>query len=94
MLNDKIFKKFNKKMTQKWAKSTRFNPLSIIIESWDRDNLIKNKSKQIMKSNFQSNTILNDEFGGGESIKNKKNIESIGLTQQTRNPSYEMGITQ
>jgi hypothetical protein len=47
-----------------------------------------------MKSNFQSNTILNDEFGGGESIKNKKNIESIGLTQQTRNPSYEMGITQ
>jgi hypothetical protein len=46
-----------------------------------------------MKSNFQSNTILNDEFGG-ESIKNKKNIESIGLTQQTRNPSYEMGITQ
>jgi hypothetical protein len=47
-----------------------------------------------MKSNFQSNTILNDEFGGGGSIKNKKNIESIGLTQQTRNPSYEMEITQ
>jgi hypothetical protein len=65
MLNDKICKTFNKKITQKWAKSTRFNPLSIIIGSWDRDNLKKKKSKQIMKSNFQSNTILNDEFGGG-----------------------------
>jgi len=34
---------------------------------------VKNKPKQIMKRNSQSNTILIDEIGGGgESIKKKR----------------------
>jgi hypothetical protein len=56
MLNDEICKYFNKKMIQ------RINLLSIIFELWDRDSLIKDKLKQIMKSNSQLNTILNDEI--------------------------------
>jgi hypothetical protein len=37
-----------------------------------------------MKSNFQSNTILNDEIGKKKSIKKNKISNLIGLTRQTR----------
>jgi len=56
ILNDEICKYFNKKMIQ------QINLLSIIFELWDQDSLIKDKPKQIMKSNSQLNTILNDEI--------------------------------
>jgi predicted P-loop ATPase/GTPase len=52
-------KTFIKKIIQKisWV-----NPLSTILISWDQNNLIKSKSKQIMKLNSQFNTILNDKI--------------------------------
>jgi hypothetical protein len=40
-----------------------------------------------MKSNSQSNTILNDEIGW-------KKTKSTGLTLQTCNSGHEMRITQ
>jgi hypothetical protein len=56
---------------------------------------MKNKSKQIMKSNSQLNTILIDKIGVKESIKKKeKKNESIKLTRQIRDLSHEMRITQ
>jgi hypothetical protein len=63
-------------MIQKWVKSTRVNSLGIILESWGRENLIRGKPEQIMKSNSQLNTILNDEI---EKISIKKN-KITGLT--------------
>jgi len=44
-----------------------------------------------MKLNLQSNTILNNKVGKKYQLKK---IESIGLTRQTREPGYEMWITQ
>jgi len=38
--------------------------------AWDQDRLIKRKPKQIIKSNSESNTILNDKIEG-ESIEKK-----------------------
>jgi hypothetical protein len=60
-------KTFIKKIIQKisWV-----NSLSTILISWDQNNLIKSKSKQIMKLNFQFNTILNDKIREN-SIKKK-----------------------
>jgi hypothetical protein len=56
---------------------------------------MKNKSKQIMKSNSQLNTILIDKIGVKESIKKKREKnESITLTDQIRDLSHEMRITQ
>jgi hypothetical protein len=63
----KFMKTFIKKIIQKisWV-----NSLSTILISWDQNNLIKSKSKQIMKLNFQFNTILNDKIRE-KSIKKK-----------------------
>jgi hypothetical protein len=63
----KFMKTFIKKIIQKisWV-----NSLSTILISWDQNNLIKSKSKQIMKLNFQFNTILNDKIREN-SIKKK-----------------------
>jgi len=43
--------------------------------AWDRDRLIKRKPKQIIKSNSESNTILNDKIEG-ESIEKKNWVKS------------------
>jgi hypothetical protein len=59
-------------MTQKISKSTWVYRLCTIHGPWDCDEKIKSKLKQIIKSNFQSNTILNDKFGKKKSIKKKK----------------------
>jgi len=50
MLKNKIEKKINKKIFV----STRVNLPHSWLESWDQDNSIKSKSKQIMKPNSQS----------------------------------------
>ena len=52
---------------------------------------MKNKLKQIIKSNSQSNTILIDEMFLKKSIKKRERNDSIG---STRNPGHETGITQ
>jgi hypothetical protein len=44
-LNDEIYKKFNKKMTEKQAKLIWVNPLSIIPGLRGQDNFIKIKLK-------------------------------------------------
>jgi hypothetical protein len=49
--------------------------LSTIIGSWGRDNLIKNKYKQIIKPNSQSNTILNDEIEENKFFKGEKTCQ-------------------
>jgi len=49
-----------KKRTKKWPKSTRFNLPNLRIESWDWDNLIESKLKQIMKLNCQSTLLKNE----------------------------------
>jgi predicted P-loop ATPase/GTPase len=62
----KFMKTFIKKIIQKisWV-----NPLSTILISWDQNNLIKSKSKQIMKLNSQFNTILNDKIRKNSILK-------------------------
>jgi hypothetical protein len=54
---------------------------------------VKNKPKQIMKHNSQSNTILIDEIGGKSQLKKKKKNKSVGLTRQNHDPSHETGTT-
>jgi len=49
--------------------------LSTIIGSWGRDNLIKNKYKQIIKPNSQSNIILNDEIEENNFFKGEKTCQ-------------------
>jgi hypothetical protein len=44
MLNDEIYKNFNKKKHKKWAKSIWVNPLSTILRLWGGGNPIKSKS--------------------------------------------------
>ena len=43
------------KRHKKQHELTRVNPLSIILVSWDQDNIIKSKKKEIIKFNSQSN---------------------------------------
>jgi hypothetical protein len=40
-------KKLFKKMVKKKQKSTQANPSDLLLESWDRDDLIKGKPKKI-----------------------------------------------
>jgi hypothetical protein len=57
------------------------------------NNLIKSKSNQIMKLNFQSNLMLRDEVEK-KSIKKrtKKNLVQLGLTRKTHDSDYEIEI--
>jgi hypothetical protein len=55
---------------------------------------VKNKPKQIMKRNSQSNTILIDEIGGKSQFQKKRKNKLVGLTRQTHDPSHETGTTQ
>jgi hypothetical protein len=52
-------------MIKKQAKLTQVNSLCIILELWEEDNLVK----KIMKSDSQSNTILNDEIRKKNQLK-------------------------
>ena len=67
-------KTFIKKIIQKisWV-----NSLSTILISWDQNNLIKSKSKQIMKVNSQFNTILNDKIRENSIKKKTKSTRLI-----------------
>jgi hypothetical protein len=67
-------KTFIKKIIQKksWV-----NSLSTILISWDQNNLIKSKSKQIMKLNSQFNTILNDKIRENSIKKKTKSTRLI-----------------
>jgi hypothetical protein len=55
---------------------------------------MKNNLKQIMKPNFQSNTILIDEIEKKRSIKKRRENELIWLTRQTSDSGYETRTTQ
>jgi hypothetical protein len=56
---------------------------------------MKNKLKQVMKPNSQSNTILIDEIGKKNQLKKRgRKNESIELTCQTCDSGHEMGTTQ
>jgi hypothetical protein len=70
----KFMKTFIKKIIQKksWV-----NSLSTILISWDQNNLIKSKSKQIMKLNSQFNTILNDKIRENSIKKKTKSTRLI-----------------
>ena len=65
----KLKKKSIKKMTKKNPKSIMVNTPNPWLKSWSWDNLIVNKSKQIVKFNSQSTQILKDEI---EKINYKK----------------------
>jgi DNA-binding XRE family transcriptional regulator len=54
---------------------------------------MKNKPKQIMKSNSQSNTILINEIRKKNQLKKERKNKSIGLTRQTRDSGHEIGTT-
>jgi hypothetical protein len=69
--------KFNSQLLQCWKmkyknklkkkhknrlKLTRVNPSNSWPESWDKDNIIENKLKQIMKHNSQSTQCFYDEI--------------------------------
>ena len=45
--------------------------------SWDHDNLMKNKPKQIMKPNSQLNTILIDEVEKKKSIIKREKMSQL-----------------
>jgi len=75
--NISIKKNIKNNLSKKWVKETWVNLLSIILGSWDRDSLIKRKPKQIIKFNSESNTILNDEIGGGEVNWKKKWVNEV-----------------
>jgi hypothetical protein len=60
MLKDEIEKDQLKK-PRNWPESTRVNMPNPWPRSWDQNNSIKNKLKQIIKPGFQFNLVLKDE---------------------------------
>jgi pyoverdine/dityrosine biosynthesis protein Dit1 len=52
----------NKSITKKRHNITQTNPPNLLINSWDWDNLIENKLKQIVKLNSHSTQMLNDKI--------------------------------
>jgi len=70
----------NKYSIKKDKKKTQFNlanPQNSWLKSWDHDNPVENKSKKNYKTQFQINSILNDEVEKKIIIKkDKKNNSS------------------
>jgi len=58
----KLKKKSIKKQQKKRPESTQFNPPYPWLGSWDSDNLVESKSKQIMKLNSQSTQMVKDKI--------------------------------
>jgi hypothetical protein len=86
----KLKKKFQlKKRHKKQPKSTRVNPLSIILGSWGWNNIIESKQKKSWSLIFNQ---LNIKWWNWK--KKQKKTELIGLTQQTYDSWYENVITQ
>jgi hypothetical protein len=64
-------KKKSIKQQKKIPESTQFNPPNTWLGSWDSDNLVESKSKQIMKLNSQSTQTLKDEIEKNNQLQKK-----------------------